>query len=203
MKYNITAILFSIVCLTGCSPFQPIETTAKTTYLLNDPTLSQQIVVSHSKKDLLVSIPSAPRWLNTSEMVYQTSTSEINYFARNEWAAPPALMLEPIIAHALSQSGLYHVVVQAPFGGNADQRLDVQILTMQQDFIQNPSVYKLVLQAQLINMVSGNIIRGQRFSYTIPTETNDPAGGVKAANKAIEEWIPQLIAFCRRSPANT
>ncbi|HEV2613892.1 MAG TPA: ABC-type transport auxiliary lipoprotein family protein [Gammaproteobacteria bacterium] len=192
-----------IFLLTGCSPFQPIAVSPKTTYLLNDPTIGQNDVMSHSKKNLLVSIPSAPRWLNTSEMAYQTSSSEINYYAENEWAAPPALMLEPIIAHALSQSGLYGVVVQAPFGGNADRRLDVQIITMQQDFTKNPSVYNLVLQAQLINMVTGDIIRGQRFSYTIPTETNNPAGGVKAANKAIEEWIPQLIAFCRKSPANT
>ena len=202
MKFNITAIILAAVSLAGCSIFQPVETTAKTTYIFNDPTTSQHAGISHSKKDLLVSIPTAPRWLNTSEMLYQTSASEINYFAQNEWAAPPALMLEPIIAHALSHAGIYHVVVQAPFGGNADERLDVQILTMQQDFTSNPSVYNLVLQAQLIQMSTGNIIRGQRFSYTIPTETNDPAGGVAAANKAIEEWIPQLIDFCRRSPAN-
>lgn len=202
MKINVTLVLFAFL-LTGCSVLQPINAPVNTTYLLNDPTNSQNALVSHAKKNLLVSIPTAPRWLNTSEMIYQTSASEINYFSQNEWAAPPSLMLEPIVAHALSQSGLYHVVVQAPFGGNADERLDVQILTMQQDFTQNPSVYTMVLQAQLINMKTGDIIRGRRFSYTIPTETNDPAGGVKAANKAIQEWIPQLIEFCRRSPVNT
>jgi len=202
MKFNRIAIVLCVASLASCSIFQPVEASGKTTYILNDPTVSQHAVVAHSKKNLLVSIPTAPRWLNTSEMLYQTSASEINYFAQNEWAAPPSLMLEPIIAHALSQAGIYHVVVQAPFGGNADERLDVQILTMQQDFTKNPSVYDLVLQAQLIKMATGDIIRGQRFSYSIPTETNDPAGGVKAANKAIEQWIPQLIDFCRRSPAN-
>jgi cholesterol transport system auxiliary component len=201
--FRLAGIIFLLFIVPACSVLQPIDTTPKKTYLLSDPSHGESNRSSASKKNLLVSLPTAPRWLNTSEMAYQTSSSEINYFAENEWAAPPALMIEPIIAHALSQSGLYHVVVQAPFGGNADQRLDVQIMTMQQDFTKNPSVYRLVLQAQLINMVTGDIIRGQRFSYAIPTVSNDPKGGVDAANKAIEEWIPQLVAFCRKSPANT
>jgi ABC-type uncharacterized transport system auxiliary subunit len=183
MKFKRSVIgCFSIlVLLSSCTLFTPVKTVRTTTYVLTDPVLSPNHSASHATKSLLVAVPSAPRWLNSSDMAYQTSASKINYFAENEWIAPPALMLEPIIAHALQQSGLYHAVVQAPFGGNVSERLDVQILTMQQDFTENPSV----------------------FSYTIPTVTNNPEGGVQAANKGIEEWIPELIAFCRRSPANT
>jgi len=209
MKYHLTSrfafVSVVILLLSACTPLAPIPTLPSNTYLLTDPISSQDqnTRTNQTKKTLLVSVPSAPRWLNSSDMVYQTSPSKMSSFVENEWVAPPALMLEPIIAHALQKSGLYRAVVQAPFGGNPDQRLDVQIIKMQQDFTENPSLYRMVVQVALIDMITGNIIRSQRFSYAVPTASNDPQGGVQAANKAIEEWIPQLIAFCRKSPANT
>ncbi|MDX2164937.1 MAG: ABC-type transport auxiliary lipoprotein family protein [Gammaproteobacteria bacterium] len=195
-------LLGSVVLLGGCV-LQPVKTQSNITYLLSSPSQgTAQSVSTNAKKNLLVSVPTAPRWLSTDQMAYNLSSSRINYFSQNQWAAPPAQMLEPIIAEALSRSGRFHAVVQAPFGGNVDERLDVRILNMQQDFTQKPSVYRVTLQAQLINQVSGNIIRTRYFNYAIPTTSNDPEGGVDAANKAIEEWIPQLIDFCRKSPAN-
>lgn len=202
MKHKI--IFFgSVVFLSGCM-LQPVKSQANTTYLLSSPTSTvAQLVPVRSTKNLLVSVPTAPKWLSTNQMVYQLSSSRLNYFAQHQWAATPTEMLEPIIAEALSTSGRYHAVVQAPFGGNVDERLDVRILNMEQDFTQTPSVYRFSVQAQLINQISGNIIRTRYFNYVIPVPSNNPEGGVAAANKAIAEWIPQLIDFCRRSPANT
>ncbi len=198
-----TLIGFSVLFMTGCA-FQPVKVHAETTYLLTGPSLNPaQIQHYRGKQNLLLSEISAPRWLSTNQMAYQLSNSQLNYFAQNEWAAPPAQMLEPIVVHALSHAGIYRAVVQAPFGGNVNQRLDIQLLQMQQDFTQNPSVYHFTLQAELINEISGNIIGTRYFNYVIPTTANNPQSGVDAANKAIEEWIPQLIDFCRKSPANT
>lgn len=208
MKFKLfnLALISSVLLLTAsCSPLSPVSAPPQNTYLLNPKIFILKTGNNKTTKNktLLISTPEVPAWLNTSRMLYKTADSQINYFVENRWVAGPPEMLKAIIAKNLSETGLYHAVVQTPFGGNVDQRLDVQIINMEQNFSQNPSVYKFEVQAELVSMLTGNIIRTRHFSYVIPATTNNPQGGVEAANKAIEEWIPQLIDFCRKSPANT
>ena len=189
--------------LSACSILTPVNMPAEKNYILSDPYFTKAIKKSnHNKIILLVSMPTAPEWLNTQNMVYQIKPYQINYFAQHQWAAPPPNLLQPLIVHGLQQSGLYRAVVSAPFDGNADERLDTRIIDMQQDFTSKPSYYDFAVQVQLINLKTGNIINTQRFFYIMQTPTDNPQGGVDTANKAVKSWIQGLIDFCRKSPAN-
>lgn len=189
VKYILFVLGVSLVA--SCSPFTPVNTPPQNMYLLKYNN-SLENKNTHKTKILLITQPEAPEWLNTNKMLYKTAGNKINYFAQNQWVSTPAEMLRVIMTKALFQSG----------SGSVTERLDIQLMNMEQDFSQNPSVFKFEVQAELINMTTGNIIRTQRFNYEIPAVSNNPEGGVNAANKAVQLWIPQLIDFCRRSPAN-
>lgn len=187
-------LLISLFTLSGCGLFSPVSQPAMNTYLLNDP-VTQSAQSVKSKKILLVSEISSPSWLDTAQMAYQTDNNQVSYFALNKWAAPPADLLQPIIVHALSASGRYHAVVAAPFNGNYDQRLDIQLLEMQQVFTPKTSYYRMTLRAQLIGKSSQKILALKRFDLRMPSTQNNPEGGVAAANQAVKQCISELIAF--------
>jgi cholesterol transport system auxiliary component len=167
------------------------------TYLLSDPIAN---VANHSvsRKTLMVTTSTSTAWLNTSQMVYELQPNQINYFAENQWAAPPAQLLQPILTHALQQSGLYKAVVAAPFAGMVSQRLDVNLLQMQQLFWQRPSIYLMTLQLQLINMMTDQPVAAKRLTIKIPAPADNPQGGVSAANIAVQQLLPQMVNFCRQ-----
>jgi cholesterol transport system auxiliary component len=188
-----------IFALSGCNLFSPVSPPEKNTYLLKDPvsiqTESAVKTKSKTKKILLVSEINSPSWLDTTQMAYQSNTDQINYFAVNKWAAPPADLLQPIVVHALSASGLYGAVVTAPFAGDYDQRLDIQLLELQQVFTAKSSYYLLTARVQLSNKNAQKIIALKRFHVMTTSAQNTPQSGVLAANQAVKLWISELLEF--------
>lgn len=190
-------MLISIFALSGCGIFSPVPQPPMKTYLLNDP-VTQIASPAKSGKILLVSEISSPTWLDTAQMAYQSANNQVSYFALNKWAAAPADLLQPIVVHALSSSGLYRAVVAAPFNGNYDQRLDIQLLEMQQVFTPKSSYYLMTVRAQLIGKSSQKILALKRFELRVPSAQNNPESGVVAANQAVKQWISELINFISR-----
>ncbi len=191
-------LLFCVCLLSGCGLFSPVPQAPAKTYLLNDPILQSPENVraaNKSGKILLISEISSPSWLDTNQMAYQSDNNQVSYFALNKWAAPPADLLQPIIVHALSSSGVYKAVVAAPFNGNYDRRLDIQLLEMQQVFTGKSSYYMMTVRAQLIDKSSQKIVAVRRFELKIPSAQNNPEGGVAAANQAVKQWIAELVHF--------
>jgi len=191
-------ILLGASILTGCSLLSPVLQPPVKTYLLNDPVVQSTTLAKKSGKILLVSEISSPSWLDTNQMAYQSGNNQVSYFALNKWAAPPADLLQPIVVHALSSSGLYKAVVAAPFNGNYDQRLDIQLLEMQQVFTPRSSYYLMTVRAQLIGKSSQKILALKRFELKVPSAQNNPESGVAAANQAVKQWISELIGFISR-----
>lgn len=193
-------ILLSVSVLSGCSLLSPVSQLPVKTYLLNDPVAQTTLAAKKSGKILLVSEISSPSWLDTAQMAYQSANNQVSYFALNKWAAPPADLLQPIIVHALSSSSLYKAVVAAPFNGNYDERLDIQLLEMQQVFSQKSSYYLMTVRVQLIGKSSQKILALRRFELRVPSAQNNPESGVMAANQAVNQWISELINFVSYAP---
>lgn len=195
LRHLFICITFALLC--SCSLFSPVKTTPMHTYVLNDP-IKTNYASANSSKTLVVSTPSSPQWVNTSQMIYQLQPDQISYFAENKWAAPPAELFQPIVIHALQQSGLYRAVVAAPFAGSVNQRLDIKLLQMQQLFWQRPSVYQMTVQLQLINSLTDQPIATKRLTTTVTAPNDNPQGGVVAANQAVRRLLPQIVNFCRQ-----
>ncbi len=157
---------------------------------------------------LLVSPPSAAAGYNSNRIVYTREPHRLETFARSEWVDTPARMLAPLLVTALMAPGRFDAVVQAPSQASGSLRLETQVLRLQQAFDGPPSRVHFALRAQLIDAATQGVIGMRDFEYSVPSASEDPAGGVAAAQLAVQAVLGELVAFCvqaleQSQPVNT
>jgi cholesterol transport system auxiliary component len=110
-------------------------------------------------------------------------------------------MLAPLLAQALEQSGGFRAVVQSPSLATAQLRLDTELVRLQQDFSARPSRVQLTLRAQLIDTDTRRVLAAAEFDESEAAPTDDPYGGVIAANRALARLLERVAAFCADAAA--
>jgi cholesterol transport system auxiliary component len=189
------AFLAAAALLSACAALQPPPEENQNTYVLEARAPAGS---PRAKRDLVlaVSMPRARPGFDTPQMAYERRPHEIEYFTRNRWADSPARMLAPLLAQALEQSGTLRAVVQAPGAAAADRRLDVEIVRLVQDFSVRPSRVRFTLRAQLIDVGARRVLATREFDEVESAPSDDPYGGVIAANRALERLLGELADFC-------
>jgi len=189
------AAFAAITLLASCAALQLPEPDRASTYLLETapaagaPRLKRDFVLS-------VSMPRARPGFSTPMMAYTQRPNALEYFARNRWVDTPAHMLAPLLVQALEQSGGFRAVVQAPSSAVAAVRLDTELVRLEQDFGARPSRIRFTLRAQLIDAGTGRVLGSAEFDETEPAPSDDPYGGVIAANRALARLLERLVDFC-------
>ena len=77
-----------------------------------------------------------------------------------------------------------------------DMRLDTEILRLQQNFDGQPSRVRFTLRATMVNNVTRAVLALREFDATVAAASDDPYGGVVAANRAVQTVLEQLAGFC-------
>ena len=152
-----------------------------------------------SAPTLLVSTPRASSGLDSRRILYQREPHRLDHFAHSDWADTPARMLAPLIVAALEQSGSFHAVVVTPGTTEAGLRLDTEILRLQQQFDSTPSEVRFTLRAHLVDSRSRRVLAWREFDSRIAAPSDDPRGGVAAANTAVQLVLQQLADFCAQA----
>lgn len=186
------------LALSGCSLLGPQKTPSITTYTLSVAKIRDRVAHDH-KITLLVSAPTAAAGYDSRKMIYTRKPYELSEFALNQWAAPPAEMLEPIVVQKLRDTGYFHAVISTAFSTQREYLLKMNLIELRQDFTVNPSRIRLALQAELIDAKESRVINTRTFTCSIPTPQNTPYNGVVAANRAVEVLLSQVAQFCVRS----
>jgi cholesterol transport system auxiliary component len=132
---------------------------------------------------------------DTPAMVYVGKPYALEHFALNRWADTPARMINPLLVRALEESGAFQAVVPGPATITTDLRLDVELLRLQQDFVERPSRVELALRAQLLSVRERRALATRYIEVTEAARSDDPAGGVAAANAAVQRALAQVAAF--------
>ena len=192
---------FAVVALlAACTALQPPQVEQASTYLLEAMPAAG---APRPKRDLVleVSAPRARPGFDTPQMAYTQRANALEYFARNRWADTPARMLAPLIAQALEHSGGFRAVVQAPSLAAAHLRLETELVRLQQEFGARPSRVRLTVRAQLIDADSRRVLASAAFDETEAAPSDDPYGGVIAANRALARLLERLAKFCAEAPA--
>ena len=143
---------------------------------------------------LAVSEPRARAGFDTTQMAYLRRPYELEYFSRNRWADEPTHMLAPLITQAMERAGCWRSVAQAQNG--AELRLDTELVRLVQDFTVSPSRLRLTLRATLSETASGRVLATREFDETENAPSEDPYGGVIAANRALERLLGRLGELC-------
>ena len=190
----------AVALLAACAAVLTPEADNASTYVLE---ASPAAGAPRPKRDLVleVSVPRARPGFDTPQMAYTQRTNALEYFARNRWADTPARMLAPLLAQALDRSGAFRAVVQAPSLAAAELRLETELVRLQQDFSAKPSRVRFTLRAQLIDADARRVLASAEFDETEVAPSDDPYGGVIAANRALGRLLERLAQFCAETPA--
>lgn len=180
--------------LAGCTGLRPAQIENGNTYVLESGPLAKN---THERRDIVleVSAPRASPGFETAQMAYIQRAYELDYFATNRWADTPSRMLAPILVQALEQSGSFGAVVQAPSIVPADVRIVSELIRLQQNFEARPSRIEMVLRVQLVDVRTRRLLATRVFEATENAPSDDPYGGVIAANVALQRILEQFVTF--------
>jgi cholesterol transport system auxiliary component len=180
--------------ISGCV-LGPTEPSPVRTYFLN-PEISLGNPGANGARGsaavLLITQPKAQPGFDTARMAYLLRPYEVNYYAVNQWADTPARMLNRVMAENLDKTGLWRAVVQTPGIVPADYRLDSDSLVLEQQFVAHPSRVRLALRAQFVATRKQAILATRYFEEIEAAPSDDPYGGVLAANRAAAKLITEL-----------
>jgi len=186
--------LIGLVLLAACVGPQGKQQEAAT-YLLS-AALPAKSANAKSALTLLVTPTRAHPGFDTPRMAYVREANRIEYYAYHRWVEAPARMLTPLIAQALESGGTFGAVVQSPASVRANLRLDTELVSLMQDFTQQPSRVRLALRAQLVDAGSGAVIATRTFEANVSATAEAAQGGAEAANRAAVEILSMLRDWC-------
>lgn len=180
--------------LTGCSMLSPVSVNPMHNYQVTQ--LNPNTVHGKSTNmTLLVAIPTTAPGYESGSMAYMEQPYQLTYFTQNRWLSSPAAMLQPLLVQSLQNTKRYKAVVASPYAGFSDMRLDVVVVDFYQDFTQKPSREKVTVLVQLINLHTHRMIASTHFSTSVAAPSEDPYGGVIAANRAVAQLLGQIAQF--------
>lgn len=148
---------------------------------------------------LIINPPHAAAGYDSRRIVYVRTPHKLEYFAHSEWVDTPARMLAPLIVASLENGGAFRAVVLTPSAASGDLRLDVEIVRLQHEFGSGPSHVRFTLRAYLVGVKSRRVLAWREFDASIASTSEDPYGGVLAANRAVQAVLGELSAFCAES----
>ncbi len=147
---------------------------------------------------LLVSQPQAEPGFETQRMVYIKRPYELEYYAVNQWADTPVRMFAPLLVQALNQNDAWGAVIPLPSSIRGDYRLDTHGFLLQQEFLQQPSRVRGMVRMQLIDLKESTILSTRAFEVVENATSENPYGGVQAANRAVAGLLDQIGSWLRQ-----
>ena len=145
---------------------------------------------------MLFRSPRAAAGFDSHKIIYIRQANTFEYFSQAQWVETPANMLSPLIVTALERSGQFSAVVPSPTSAAGQLRLDVEIVRLQHEFLKMPSQAHFTLRAHILNTATREVVAWREFDAIVPSASEDPYGGVLAANSAVRIVIEELVHFC-------
>lgn len=197
--WRLFAASLSLIAACGCSVLRPTATPPPAFYSLDSaPTAAPALAAPalSSAPILIVNPPHAAAGFDSQRIIYVRDAHKLEYYAHSEWVDPPARMLAPLLVAALENSSAFRAVVLAPSAAAGDMRLDTEIIRLQHEFLTQPSRVRFTLRAYLVDDKTRRVIAWREFDAAVPANSENPYGGVVAANRAVQTVLENLSAFC-------
>lgn len=201
-RHRCCIALLATTMLAGCvSGLLPKAAEPLKQYALDDLRASPAATNSRARiptpgTTLIVGEPHAAPGFDTQQIVYVRDRDRLESFASSRWVGTPARMLGPLLVRAIDRSGSFSAVLGAPTAASATWRLDTELIRLQQDFTSAPSRVRLTLRAVVIETAKRQVVASRIFDATVIASSDDTAGGVAAANQAVDEMLADVALFC-------
>ncbi len=196
-------LVLALVLQAGCAGLLPKAPTLATLYSLEGSSSGRATTPPASGSadlpaamTLIVNTPRAAPGFDSQRMVYVEGVHTHAFFSHSEWLDTPANMLAPLIVGALKGTGAFGAVVAAPSVAAGKLRLDTDSVQLEQIFGGRRGRVRFRLSAYLIDAGTRQVIASGDFEDSVATQSEDPPGGVVAANQAVRGVLDQLATFC-------
>lgn len=201
-------LLFTLAA--GCSALRPTAVEQPAFYSLDNVRSETRAITPATaaaalplaEPTLIVNPPRAAPGFSSQRIVYVREAHQLEYYAHSEWVDSPARMIAPLIVTAIGNSGSFRAAVLTPSAANADLRLDTEIVRLQHDLSSKPSGVRFSLRATIVDNTTRKVLARSEFDETIASTSEDPYGGVIAANRAVQVVLEQLVEFCTETAAH-
>jgi cholesterol transport system auxiliary component len=199
---RVKATILLLLLLGGCSALRPAAISPPSLYSLDNarsdsrPATRAPDALSISLPTLIVNPTHAAAGFDSRHIFYLREPHKLEYFAQHEWVDTPARMIAPLIVASFANSAAFRAVVLAPSSAAADLRLDTEIVRLQQEFSSQPSRVRFTLRAYLLDTTTRRVLAARDFDEVISAASDDPEGGIVAANRAVASVLQQLASFC-------
>ena len=196
---RLLAASLALVALCACSVLRPTATPEPAFYSLDSvqgPAGAPSGVASATGPTLIINPPRAAAGFDSQRIIYLREPYKLEYFARSEWVDPPARLLAPLLVAAVQASGAFRAVVLTAGAASGDLRLDTEIIRLQHDFQVQPSRVRFTLRAYLVEDKTRRVLAWREFDSNVTAASEDPYGGVVAANAAVRTVLEELSKFC-------
>lgn len=187
----------SALTVVGCLPSRPESPPLHTYRLSLDQERTAARPSAMNSPILLVGTPLAEPGYETNRMVYLNRPHELEHYAVNQWADQPARMFASLLVQTLGQTGLWRAVVPLPTSARGDLRLDSYGFTLHQEFLQNPSLVRVTVRTQLVDLKESRIVGTRSFERVENAPSGDAYGGVLAANRAIAALLDDMASWLK------
>ena len=144
---------------------------------------------------ILVMQPKAVDGYDTDQMLYVSKPYQVSAFANNAWMSSPSTMLVPLLARSLESSHYFYAVTSEPNISKTDYRLESTIIRLQQNFLFKPSHIQLEMQVVLTHGADNRLVAADNIYEDLPCLTDNPVGGVIAANHATRHLTARVTRF--------
>ncbi len=201
VRLCIAALLLTALC--ACTALRPAVAPHTVFYLLDNPTKLATVAAAPEAPTLTINPPQAAAGFDSPRLIYVRDAHRLEYFANSAWVEPPAHMLAPLLLAALTNTGAFASVVQKPGATVSDLRLDTQVIRLQHDFRTSPSQVRFTLRVHLVDSKTRRIRVWQEFDATVDAASEDPYGGVVAANSVVQTVLAKVAIFCAEGARNT
>ncbi|MDO9196385.1 ABC-type transport auxiliary lipoprotein family protein [Rhodoferax sp.] len=192
----------SVIALCACSGLRPAATAHPAFYALDGAPVNAPLPAKAAAPTLIVNPPHAAAGFDSQRIIYLRENHKLEYFANSEWIDPPARMLGPLLVSAIENTGAFRAVVLTPGAATGDLRLDTEIIRLQHEFQSNPSRVRFTLRAYLVDDKTRRVLAWREFNAAVAATSEDPYGGVIAANRAVQIVLKSLSQFCAETVDN-
>ena len=155
-------------------------------------TVSASVVVSAPV--MIVAQPGAEAGFDTDRIVYLLEEHRLQPYADNQWIDTPSKMLAPLISGALSRTGVFGAVLQAPSRVIGQWEIQSDIVRLQQEVAAER--FRFTLHVTLIDQRTRTVIVAREFDASAPISGTGPAAAVAAANVVVADVLGRVAEVC-------
>ena len=186
------ASIFSVLLLAGCVSTPNVPPMQYYVLGNGQETASARPASQRNGGVLLLQPTSVSAFYDTQRLVFSRADGLRAYYQFASWTDRPGRTLSELLSRRLGASF-------TTSGVKGDRVLHTRLEALYHDAAASPGVVKIEVSAELVDAAGRLVGERQRFSRSVPTGSENAAGAVQAANRAVNEVLDDIAGWLEGS----